>query len=163
MIFLALLTVLVTTCTFRVVQTEEAISSSNNSNSTPKSTRLTGNITVERCEVWIVLFVILVTCLTFNYSSVVQMKIIYVTKRTLGRASIESSDQPVHPCSLKRGWSDFSGVQIRKNTSQIVTQLFLSGPVQQSTNCWYFFSHFQKISFDLSCKFSPLETVCMKG
>ena len=38
----------------------------------------------------------------------------------------------------------------------------LSGHIQQTTNWWYFSYSSQKTGFDISCKLSPLETVCMK-
>ena len=38
----------------------------------------------------------------------------------------------------------------------------LSGLIQQMTNWWFFFFFSQKTGFDISCKLSPIETICMK-
>ena len=38
----------------------------------------------------------------------------------------------------------------------------LSELIQQTTNWWYFSYFSQKTGFDISCKLSPLETICMK-
>ena len=38
----------------------------------------------------------------------------------------------------------------------------ISGHIQQTTNWWYFSYSSQKTGFDISCKLSPLETICMK-
>ena len=35
-------------------------------------------------------------------------------------------------------------------------------PFQQTANCWYFSYFSQKTGFDISCKLSPEETICMK-
>ena len=38
----------------------------------------------------------------------------------------------------------------------------LSGHIQQMTSWWHFSYFSQKTEFDISCKLSPLETICMK-
>ena len=44
----------------------------------------------------------------------------------------------------------------------VILPLPLSGHFQQTTNWWYFSYFSQKTGFDISCKLSPQETVCMK-
>ena len=60
----------------------------------------------------------------------------------------------------KQGISGFSRTRVKP--------LQLSGLIQQSTDWWYFFLFFPEnriwyfMQIDISCKLSPLETVCMK-
>ena len=43
-----------------------------------------------------------------------------------------------------------------------LTFMTLRAMIQQTTNWWYFSYFSQKTEFDISCKLSPLETICMK-
>ena len=46
--------------------------------------------------------------------------------------------------------------------SNVLEPLSLSGLIQQTTNWWYYSNFSQKRGFDISCKWSPLETICIK-
>ena len=68
-------------------------------------------------------------------------------------------------CLLQFAWNvkpRFLG-KIRKKNNNVskclMLKFLLRMQVQQMTNWWYFS---QKIGFDISCKFSPKETICMK-
>ena len=80
----------------------------------------------------------------------------------LGTKRVKNNKVEFLSSHLLKSWFEWNINLILKESMKKCINLYHSGHFQQTT-IWCYFSYFsQKTGFDISCKLSPKETICMK-